>query len=357
MEVAASLASRSLVRKGEVLGGKYLLERRIGAGSMGLVFAARHVELELPVAIKVLVIDPETQDEAEARFRREVRAVARLRSEHAVRVFDVGRTGSGAPYLVMEYVEGVDLSSILAERGGLRVQDAIELALQACEAVSEAHAAGIVHRDLKPKNMMVTRRFDGTPLLKVFDFGVAKITRRGLDSEPRMTVTNSLLGSPEYMSPEQVSSPRDVDARADVWALGVTLYEMLSGRVPFEADNVPSVLTQIVREEPRPLREVAPHVPASLEAVVMKCLRKRPEERFQSVFELGKALEAFEGRDFQPAQPEIPRDRPSGSRWKRAAAFLLAGIAAGVALGVAFNHATGRAELREAIASYVAASQ
>jgi serine/threonine-protein kinase len=344
---AIPFPTRRAAREGDVLGGKYVLARHIGAGSMGSVFAAVHRDLQMPVAVKVLTFDRDS-DEAEARFQREVRAVARLRSEHAVRVMDIGRTESGSPYMVMEYVDGVDLDQILVQRGALRVADAIELALQACEAVSEAHAAGIVHRDLKPRNMMLCRRIDGSPLLKLVDFGVAKLTA-GLEAHPgsAMTVTTSLLGSPEYMSPEQISAPRDVDARADIWALGVTLYEMLSGKMPFRGDNLPAILASVLRDEPPPLREVAPHVPAKLEAIVMACLRKSPDERFQSVFELGRALEPFV--DWDDTKASTPPPRESGSRLKRAAAFLFAGLVCGVALGCLYNHEARSGAFEEAV--------
>jgi serine/threonine-protein kinase len=305
------------VREGDVLAGKYRVDRVLGVGGMGVVVAAHHVELDDRVAIKFLLPEALHNGEAVARFAREAQAAVKIKSEHVARVTDVGRLENGAPYIVMEYLDGLDLSAWLQQRGPLPVPQAVEFVLQACEAIAEAHVLGIVHRDLKPANLFVIRRPDGGLSVKVLDFGIAK--RIGAAPSANMTSTKAVMGSPLYMSPEQLTSTKDADARTDVWALGVILYELLSGETPFVAETMPGVMMKITGTEPPPLRARRPEIPAALERVVLTCLAKDRAKRFQTIGDLAVALV-----DFGP-----PRARTSVER--------ITGIlsASGVSLGAA----------------------
>jgi serine/threonine-protein kinase len=227
------------------------------------------------------------------RFAREARAAVKIKSEHVARVTDVGTLETGAPYMVMEYLEGTDLSALLA-RGPLSVEQAVDYLLQACEAIAEAHTLGIVHRDLKPANLFLAQLPGGVKSVKVLDFGISKLTglsaSGGQDSATR---TKALLGSPLYMSPEQMQSAKDVDARSDIWALGVILYELIAGASPFTADTMPELILKIMSTAPVPLRSCRSDVPEPVEAAVMRCLSKDRLLRFQTVGELAGALAAF----------------------------------------------------------------
>lgn len=280
-------------RPGDVLAGKYTLERVLGKGGMGTVFAARHGELGQLVAIKVL---HSSASSSGARFLREARISAGLSSEHTARVFDLGRTGSGAPFLVMEHLEGEDLSRVVG-RGPLPPALALEYALQICDALAEAHAAGVVHRDLKPSNVFVTRRADGSPCLKVLDYGISKrIAPPGTEESHSLTERHSLLGSPAYMSPEQLRQSKDVDARADIWSLGVLLYELLTGHRPFKAPVLSALSVSIAADAPSPPSSVNAAVPAALDRAIMRCLSKDPGARFASAAELAAELRGPSGR-------------------------------------------------------------
>ena len=273
---------------GSVIGGRFRIDEVLGAGGMGIVVAATHLELGSRVAIKFMRDEQLAGAGAVAaeRFIREARAVVKLRTEHVCRVFDVARLDSGAPYIVMELLAGVDLARTIAQRP-LPATIAVEYVMQAAVALAEAHAQGIVHRDLKPANLFVTRRRDGGPLVKVLDFGIAKALT---ESDSRLTQTRAMLGSPGYMSPEQLDSPRDVDGRTDIWALGVTLYQLLSGRLPFWGRNQTEIAVKIAAESPPPL-EVDPQ----LAAVVMRCLEKSCDDRYQDVAALAAELRPFGG--------------------------------------------------------------
>jgi serine/threonine-protein kinase len=276
---------------GEVLAGKYKVEDVLGVGGMGVVVAARHIQLEQKVALKFLRPEAMQSKEAVERFLREARNAVRLRSEHVAKVTDVGTLDSGAPYMVMEYLDGADLSRVVHATGSIAIEEAVYFVLQACEAIAEAHSLGIIHRDLKPQNLFVTRRVDGKPLVKVLDFGISKTldTAGGLS----LTRTSSIMGSPLYMSPEQMRSSKNVDQRADIWALGVILYELLTGRVPFEAESVPELCLKVVQDEPTPPKGLRPEVPEGLSAVVLKCLEKNVTNRFSNVAELAASLEPY----------------------------------------------------------------
>jgi serine/threonine-protein kinase len=259
---------------GELVAGKYRIERVLGHGGMGVVVAAMHEQLRQRVAIKMLLSEAKASPNALSRFLREARAAAAIKGEHVARVLDVGELEGGSPYIVMEYLEGRDLAAILAalpEPRRLPSEEAVGYVLQACEAIAEAHAAGIVHRDLKPSNLFLSRRPDGTPIVKVLDFGISKALLSP-GGEGTLTTTSSFVGSPIYAPPEQLVAAHEVDARADVWALGTILYEAMAGRPPYVGDSVMHVASRIFNEPPTPLGELRPELPAELVAAVMHCL-------------------------------------------------------------------------------------
>jgi serine/threonine-protein kinase len=277
------------IREGEILAGKYRVERILGSGGMGVVVAAVHVQLEQRVAIKFVRDEALGNQDAVQRFLREARAAVKLKSEHAAKVLDVGTLESGAPYMVMEYLEGSDLGAVLSDHGSLTVTAATEWIIQACEAIAEAHAMGIVHRDIKPQNLFLARTVGGQPKVKVLDFGVSKsLSTSGAGS---LTQTRAMLGSPLYMSPEQMRSSRDVDARADVWALGVVLFELLTKRWPFEAESMPELCLKVVTDPPVAITSLRPDVPRVLVEVIERCLEKDPARRYANAAELASALE------------------------------------------------------------------
>jgi len=279
--------------EGEILAGKYRVLFPIGEGGMGQVFAAEHVQLGHRVALKVLRPSALQSEEAVERFLREGRAAARLQSEHVARVSDVGKLDSGVPYMVMEFLEGRDLSQLLGEKRRLPIEQAVGFIIQAGEAIAEAHHNGIVHRDLKPANLFVTTALDGAPLVKVLDFGISKASSLLGAASPQITTTSAIIGSPKYMSPEQMQDSRAVDGRADIWALGSILYEMLAGRLAFDAPTLATTCVQILQADPPRVRQSRDEVPPELDAVVMRCLEKNPDDRFASVAELVQALAPF----------------------------------------------------------------
>jgi eukaryotic-like serine/threonine-protein kinase len=280
---------KSPVQPGEVIAERYLVERVLGAGGMGVVVSALHRTLGERVAIKLLFEHAAAEPKVIERFLREARAAARLRSEHVVRVSDVGTLANGTPYLVMEFLDGNDVASELSRRGPLPVAEAIDYVLQACEALAEAHAAGIVHRDLKPANLFLAARPGGSRIVKIIDFGIAKSE----ESASSLTATSGTIGSPMYMSPEQIRSPKSVDQRGDVWSLGVTCYELLTGRLPFNAESVHGTLASIVVDPPLSLRSFRSDLPAALEAALLPCFEKNRSRRYASVAELARALAPF----------------------------------------------------------------
>jgi eukaryotic-like serine/threonine-protein kinase len=285
--------------QGSVLLGKYRVDAVIGRGGMGVVVKAWHLGLREEVAIKLLRDDVVLADETIARFLREAQAAVKLKSEHIARITDVGTFADGKPYMVMELLEGQDIGQLLTERGRLQPSLAIDLIIQACEALAEAHSLGIVHRDIKPANLFLTSHPDGSLLLKVLDFGISKAPA---GTELSLTQTWSMLGSPAYMSPEQMRSARDVDARTDVWSLGAVLYEAIEGHLPFPAESFSEMCVMVAVDPPVPM--VA--TPPELAAIIARCLAKHPGERYASVAELGRELARLAR---EPAKAQILVDR------------------------------------------------
>jgi eukaryotic-like serine/threonine-protein kinase len=281
------------VKAGDVLAGKYRVERVLGVGGMGVVVAAHHIQLDEKVALKFLLPHALSNAEAMARFEREARAAVKIKSEHVARVSDVGKLESGSPYMVMEYLHGSDLAAVLQKRGALPIDESVEYVLQACEAIAEAHALGIIHRDLKPANLFCIRRADGRMSVKVLDFGISKLTNTAGTDDKNMTRTTAIMGSPLYMSPEQMQASKNVDARSDVWALGVILFELVCGKPPFDAEVVTELVIKIATQPPASIRSLRTEVPPGLEQIIMRCLEKDAGKRYRNVGELALALESF----------------------------------------------------------------
>jgi serine/threonine-protein kinase len=279
------------VRAGGVVSGKFRVERVLGEGGMGIVVAATHLQLEEPVALKFLRAEAVAESEALTRFFREAKAAAKLKSEHVARVLDVAVTDEGSPYIVMEYLEGKDLSRTIQANGPLAVENAAEYVIQACEGLAEAHARGIVHRDIKPENLFLVDRADGWKTVKILDFGISKIA---MPAGMSNVSTRSIMGSPCYMSPEQLRSTASVDHRTDIWSLGATLFELLSGKTAYDgARTLPELVTAILENPPPRLADLVPAAPAALTAIIARCLEKDRERRFPNAAELAVALLPF----------------------------------------------------------------
>src|SRR5687768_11825024 len=257
---------------------------------MGVISRALHLDLERAVAIKFVRSELAEREDIVARLILEARAVARLRSEHVARVLDVGRLESGGPYIVMEYLEGKDLWTLLHEKGRISRPLAVDYAVQACEALAEAHALGIVHRDIKPENLFVTECPDGAPIVKLLDFGISKQNQR---IDGGITGETTAVGSPHYMAPEQMRAESNIDARADIWAIGVILYELLSGISPFDAESMPEICARVIDEQPLRLTVIDEEIPKPLDAIVFRCLEKDRARRPANVAELSAALAPF----------------------------------------------------------------
>jgi serine/threonine-protein kinase len=300
-----------------VVGNRYLLEEVLGAGSMGIVYAARHLGLDERVALKVIHPGLRRDVQSRARFSREAKITSRLRTAHVARVLDAGECPVLGLYLVMEHLSGLPLNELLSRGGRLSVRRAVGYVLEACEAVRAAHAIGVVHRDLKPGNLFLTR-LGGAERIKLLDFGISKASLSGrvLGSDLEFGQTTYLMGTPLYMSPEQVRGATDVDARTDIWALGAVLHELVTGEQAFTGESVPQICSQILESDPPRLSHRAPDAPPSLQAIVDRCLAKRRSERFGSVGELCCALEALSFGDDAAAMPgkPCPPEAPSGRR-------------------------------------------
>lgn len=278
---------------GDVIAEKYRVEDVLGQGGMGVVLAAVDTQLDRPVAVKVLSAQHAKNAQVLERFVQEARAAARLESEHVVRIFDVGTLPDRRPFIVMEKLRGADLGQVLEAEQRLPVLDAVAFVVEAAEGVAEAHLCGIVHRDLKPANLFLARMPDGTSRIKVVDFGVSKMAARA-DTSLSLTATSLVLGSPVYMSPEQLRSPRDVDARADIWALGTILHELVTGEPPFVAESITELSAKILLESlPPPETRVPTPLPGGFGDVVRKALAKDRDLRYATVAEFALALAPY----------------------------------------------------------------
>lgn len=317
-------------RVGELLAGKYRLDALLGSGGVGDVYRAQNTLMGRTVAIKLLKPEHVTDENVVNRFLREARAANLARHPNVVDVLDVGRDDQGLPFIVQEFLEGHDLGKKLESAGGpLPVIEVLDLMIPVAQAVGLAHARGVVHRDLKPENVFLAR-VGGDTVPKLLDFGISFI--RPQPGDVRMTKTGMTVGTPAYMSPEQLEGTAGVDMRTDVWALGVILYEALSGRLPFEGETSALMFAQIAWVDPSPLRKVAPHVPAALEQVVSRCLQRKLANRYPSAGELARDLvHVREGRPIEPthrrsvtpapstpsvryAQQDVPREPPISDR-------------------------------------------
>ena len=269
---------------GQVLLGKYRVDSILGQGGMGVVAKCTHLGLNEHVAIKMLRQDVMLDRDASERFKREAQAASKLKSEHVARVVDVGEfEDSGVPYMIMEFLDGHDLGDLVDDRGPLQAPFASMLMLMAAEALAEAHSIGIVHRDVKPSNLFVTWRPDGSALVKVLDFGISK---SAMGTDLKLTQTQSLLGTPAYMSPEQMRSARLVDSRTDIWSLGTVFYELLEGRRPFEAESFSEMCVKVAVDPPEPMV----NTPPALQQIILRCLAKNPDQRYATMAELGRDL-------------------------------------------------------------------
>ena len=288
----------ALLKVGDLLAGKYRVERILGEGGMGVVVAAHHELLDQHVAVKLLYQDIADR-EAQSRLLLEARACAKLQSEHVARVVDVDTGADGLPFIVMELLEGADLCQIADARGALPRWLVVDYVLQALEGLAHAHSRGIVHRDLKPSNLFLANRPDGTQIIKILDFGISKSTDPAYDTNGerkkalQLTGGRAVLGSPPYMSPGRVRSPKTVDSRTDIWSLGIVMYELLTNSMPFGGDEMNETFAQILEKEPQPIRQIVNGVPEGLERIVLRCLAKNRDNRFPDVSELARALVAY----------------------------------------------------------------
>lgn len=306
-----------MIQPGQILEGKFRIERVLGEGGMGVVVAATHLDLDQLCAIKFLLPHALEHPQIVERFLREGRAASRVTSLHVARVIDVGRMKDGTPFMIMEYLDGEDLEHALVRRGPLPIGDAVGYILEACEAMAEAHVSGIVHRDLKPANLFLAKQKNRRVIVKVLDFGISKLTD---GTTTNLTKTSTAMGTPYYMSPEQLMNAKSVDARSDIWSIGIILYELLSGVRPFEADSMPEIVAKILGNQPLRLNNLRPDIPLELEAVIFKCFASKPEDRYASVAELAEALAPFAEESSQASVGIITRtlggtsDRPPPNR-------------------------------------------
>lgn len=276
------------VTLGALIADKYRVTRMIGAGGMGTVWEGQHAEVGYRVAIKVLRADQLTDPENVKRFYGEARAVAKLRTKHVAKIYDVGQLPDGRPFIVMEFLDGVDLEAELGRRHRLPVEEACRHVIAACVAITEAHSHGIIHRDLKPANLFLAREGAET-VLKVVDFGISKVAS---DDGVRLTQTQSAFGTPLYMAPESVRSAKLADERTDVWALGVILHELVTGHVPFLGESATAVAVAVTMDEPKPPSALVPDLPSFVDTVVATALQKNPSKRYQSAAEMSAAIES-----------------------------------------------------------------
>jgi serine/threonine protein kinase len=280
------------IRSGVVLNGKYEIGRVLGQGGVGIVYEAKNLELDEKVAVKCLRPDMLSDIAMVGRFALEAKAAATIKCEYVASVYDVGTAPGGAPFMVMEFLEGRDLASVTSQSGTLAPRVAAEYTLHVCEALAVAHSMGIVHRDIKPENLMLTERGRGIRIVKVLDFGISKAALSGsiFRNDLPNIKTISLMGTPLYMSPEQVRRSENVDPRSDIWSLGMVLYELLSGCTAFNATTLTELCAAILERAPEPLSTHRDDLPPGLVDVIFKCLEKDPDRRYANVGELAMAL-------------------------------------------------------------------
>jgi serine/threonine-protein kinase len=327
--------------------GRYRIDSVLGTGGMGIVYAATHVELGLPVAIKIIHPTLADSAEARARFAIEARAGAALRSPHTIRVYDAGQLGVSQSYVVMERLEGTNLGALLQAKGALPVETAVEYVLQACTALSEAHSIGVIHRDIKPENLFLAQSRNAAPLIKLLDFGIARWVGDEFLSG-RITNPRSSLGSPCYQSPEQMENAPDLDERSDIWSLGLVLFELLTGYCPFEADSIQETCWKVL-QGPRPsLCAARPGIDPRLGDVIDRCLALDRSKRFSSVRQLIVALKPFAPRAIETVDPTATppvRPLPLTQLRRRGSRVRLVALAAVLTLGAgltAFLHPDAR---------------
>ena len=304
-------ARRSPFAPGSLVGGKYRVEHELAEGGLGIVVVATHAGLGQKVAIKYLKPSVLERKVLVERFQHEAQLAASIRSDHVVRIYDVGVLGDAGPYMVMEYLEGEDLGTRLG-RGPIPESEAVDYIVQACDALAEAHAMGIIHRDLKPENLFLARRKSAVPILKILDFGLSKVSERknasaGAPRARQMTEDGERFGTPSYMSPEQFRESGGVDIRSDIWSLGVVLFELVTGELPFEGDGIAELAANILTATPVPLRKKVPGANRVLEAVILKCLEKDRTRRYRNVAELVDELASFGGPASEPRTDRIRR--------------------------------------------------
>jgi serine/threonine-protein kinase len=271
---------------GETLAGKYRVDRVLGAGGMGVVIQATHVLLNTRVAMKFLLPQYTGDQRIVERFLREARAAVSLKNRHIASVTDIGTLESGSPYIVMEYLEGRDLFDVIEEAGSLEPTRAAKFLLQACQGLASAHAAGVVHRDIKPGNLFLTHDVDGSEQVKILDFGISKSGQEVTN----LTRTGAVMGSPMYMSPEQMRSTRNVDNRTDIWSLGVVGFEMLTGRLPYEAETMTELVAMVLEHDPPRVSMYRSDVPPAIEEAIARALTKDMNKRYAHVSELAHDL-------------------------------------------------------------------
>jgi serine/threonine protein kinase len=300
------------IPEGTLLAGRYRAECVLGAGGMGIVVRVRRVSDESLHALKLLRPSVARDTSATARFLREAEAALRISSPHVVAISDLGTLENGVPYLVMEYLDGKTLEARLAGSASLPVDEACDIGLQACAGLAAAHKTGVIHRDIKPANLFLCRGDAGREVLKIVDFGVSKILEPDSPEAQHLTRTKTALGSPLYMSPEQMRSARTADPRTDLWSMGAVLYRMVTGHVPFDARSLPRLCAQVLEGAFVPVATRCPELPAALATAIERCLRVNREQRFADVVELAEALAPFSGPQGQACAEQcrsLLRDR------------------------------------------------
>lgn len=346
---------------GQVLAGRYEITAQIGRGGMGAVYEARHTLIGKRVAVKVLLDKYAEKDQVIARLEQEARLASSIGHENIIDITDFGQTNDGRRFVVMEFLEGESLAQSLAREGTMDPARAVRIARQIASALGAAHGKGVIHRDVKPENVFLIRR-SGRDFVKVVDFGISKSLRPGEaeDESPRLTQTGMVLGTPLYMSPEQARGDEELDHRIDVYALGVILYECVTGEVPFRGNNYLNIISQVLSAEPKSPREIDPRLRVELEAVIMRALAKDPRERYQSMEELDNDLAALEGEgqvgatssSFWAMRQRARQRTPARiAMWGLGVAAVLGGVAFAVTMLMRNDGAPARAVIAAADAA------